>query len=142
MGLLSGINHVAFLSGDIDRLKDFYARVFDAECVLDEILERGPWENARHAFIDVGNATVLHPFESRANRWLEELPIFDRGRVDHFALQASSLDAFETMRLRLVDERASDGAVTDFGSVVSTFFRDPDGMGAEIAYWKDGHGFA
>jgi catechol 2,3-dioxygenase-like lactoylglutathione lyase family enzyme len=138
MALLSGINHVAFLSGDIDELKDFYARVFDAECVLDEVLERGPWENARHAFIDVGAGTVLHPFESNGNRWLEEAPIFDRGRIDHFALQVSSLEAFDTLRERLVAEGASDGATTDFGLVVSTFFRDPDGMGAEIAYWKDG----
>lgn len=136
MALLAGINHVAFLSADIDRLKEFYASVFDAECVLDEVLERGPWENARHAFIDVGSACVLHPFESNGNRWLEELPIFDRGRIDHFALQTSSLEAFETLRQRLVDAGASDGVVTDFGLVVSSFFRDPDGMGAEIAYWK------
>ena len=33
MGLLAGINHVAFISGDIDRLQSFDARVFDAECV-------------------------------------------------------------------------------------------------------------
>ena len=39
MALLAGINHVAFLSADIDRLKEFYKRVFDAECIVDEIVE-------------------------------------------------------------------------------------------------------
>lgn len=39
MGLLAGINHVAFISADIDRLKDFYARVFDAECLLPDGME-------------------------------------------------------------------------------------------------------
>ncbi len=138
MGLLSGINHVAFISGDIDRLKDFYARVFDAECVLDEVLAHGPWDNARHAFISVGDGCVLHAFERSDSPWLEKMPIFDRGRVDHIALLAPSNDVFETIRQRLVDEGASDGTITDFGSLLSVFFRDPDGMEAEVAYWKDG----
>jgi catechol 2,3-dioxygenase-like lactoylglutathione lyase family enzyme len=136
MGLLSGINHVAFISGDIDQLKDFYARVFDAECVLDEVLTRGD-EHARHAFIDVGGGCVLHPFEFRDNKWLEAMPTFDRGRVDHIALLAPSAETFETIRERLVAAGATDGVTTDFGSLISVFLRDPDGMEAEVAYWKD-----
>ena len=138
MGLLSGINHVAFISGDIDRLKDFYARVFDAECVLDEVVTRGDERWARHAFIEVGGGCVLHPFELKDNKWLDAMPIFDRGRVDHIALLAPSKETFDTIRERLVAEGASDGTITDFGSLFSVFFRDPDGMEAEVAYWKDG----
>ena len=140
MSLLSGLNHVAFLSADIDRLKDFYGRVFDATCVLDEVLPHGPWDGARHAFIDVGGGCVLHPFEAtdKDSPWLQKMPIFDRGRLDHIALQAASLEAFEDIKQRLVAAGASDGTVTDFGHVVSVFFRDPDGMEAEVAYWKDG----
>lgn len=140
MALLAGINHVAFISGDIDALKEFYARVFDAECVLDEVLPHGPKgaENVRHAFIAVGGSCVMHPFEFPGERWLEPMPIFDRGRMDHIALQAASEEAFEQVRQRLIDAGASDGTVTDFGTVLSVFFRDPDGMEAEVAYWKDG----
>jgi catechol 2,3-dioxygenase-like lactoylglutathione lyase family enzyme len=138
MGLLAGINHVAFISRDIDALKDFYARAFDAECILDETLEHGPWDNARHAFIDLGGGCVLHPFERTDSTWLEKMPIFDRGRIDHIALLAPSKEMFETVRQRLIDAGASDGTVTDFGPVFSVFFRDPDGMEAEVAYWKDG----
>jgi catechol 2,3-dioxygenase-like lactoylglutathione lyase family enzyme len=137
MALLAGINHVAFISGDIDRLKDFYARVFDAECLLDDIVTHGE-ESARHAFIDLGGGCVLHPFEFPDNPWLDALPIFQRGRIDHIALQAASKDAFEETRQRLVAAGASDGKITDFGQVMSVFFRDPDGMEAEVAYWKDG----
>lgn len=137
MGLLAGINHVAFISGDIDALKDFYARVFDAECVLDEVLTRGD-EHARHAFINVGGGCVLHPFEFKGNRWLEAMPTFDRGRMDHIALLAPTKEAFDTVRERLVAAGATDGVTTDFGSLISVFFRDPDGMEAEVAYWKDG----
>lgn len=139
MSLLAGINHVAFMSGDIDRLKDFYGRVFDAECVLDEEIPmaRGGRERTRHAFINLGAGCVLHPFELPKNRWLEAMPIFDRGRMDHIALQAASEEAFQETRKRLIAEGASDGIITDFGSVLSVFFRDPDGMEAEVAYWKD-----
>jgi hypothetical protein len=65
------------------------------------------------------------------------MPIFDRGRVDHIALSAASPEAFEKIRERLVSEGASDGTITDFGTVLSVFFRDPDGMEAEVAIFKE-----
>lgn len=138
MRLLAGMNHVASLTEDMDRLKDFYTRVFDATCVMDEVIPHGPWENARHAFIDLAAGCVLHPWERPGSAWLAPMAIFDRGRVDHIALQAASREAFDDLRERLVDEGASDGTISDFGSLVSIFFRDPDGMEAEVALWKDG----
>lgn len=137
MSLLAGIHHVAFLTADMDRLKEFYERVFGAVCVLDEVIPQGPWENARHAFIDLGAGCVLHPWEKPGSEWLGPMPIFDRGRIDHIALQAASRRAFEDLRHRLIDEGASDGTITDFGSLLSVFFRDPDGMEAEVAYGKE-----
>ena len=136
MAIVNGMNHVAFISGDIDKLKDFYARVFDAECVLDELITHGD-DTARHAFINVGGGCVLHPFEYKDSKWLEEMPIFNRGRVDHFALNCTR-DAFDTIRQRLIDEGATDGVISDFGLMLSVFYRDPDGMGAEVCYWKSG----
>ncbi|GEM_PF-5542115 len=58
MNLVEGIHHLTFLTADLDRLIDFYKRVFDAAVTLD--LTEGP---IRHAFIKVGDTTVLHPFE-------------------------------------------------------------------------------
>ena len=58
--------------------------------------------------------------------------MFARGRLDHLALQASSIEAFDVIRDRLVERGASDGFVTDFGPVLSLFFRDPDGLEAEV----------
>ena len=41
----------------------------------------------------------------------------------------------------LLSQRASivatDGTVTDFGSALSVFFRDPDGLEAEVVWTKD-----
>ncbi len=133
--LTNGLNHVAFITADMDRLIAFYERVFGADTILDEVIPmRG---STRHAFIEVGDGCILHPFEVSDSRWLETMPIFDRGRVDHIALSAASPEAFEKIRERLVSEGASDGTITDFGTVLSVFFRDPDGMEAEVAIFKE-----
>jgi hypothetical protein len=58
--------------------------------------------------------------------------MFGRGRIDHLGLRAASLGAFTEIRRRLIDSAASDGFVTDFGPVLSIFFRDPDGFGGEV----------
>jgi catechol-2,3-dioxygenase len=63
--------------------------------------------------------------------------MFGRGRLDHFGLNASSREALEEVRQRLIRLGASDGTVTDFGSSLSVFFRDPDGLEAEVVWAKD-----
>jgi catechol 2,3-dioxygenase-like lactoylglutathione lyase family enzyme len=132
---LSGINHITFISGDIDALKDFYKRVFDADCVLDENVEHGP-NTVRQAFIDIGSGVVLHPFEMPSSTWLGPMPMFNRGRIDHLALNAASREDFNEYRERLIKEGSADGTVTDFGAMLSVFFRDPDGMEAEVCWTK------
>ena len=54
MRLVNGIHHLTFITADMDRLIDFYERVFDARVTLD--LTEGP---VRHTFIEVGGATVF-----------------------------------------------------------------------------------
>jgi hypothetical protein len=88
--LLSGINHVALLTGDTDRLVTFYREVFEA------------------------TSTTL------------------QASADHLALQAASLDSFDDVRSRLLERDATDGFVTDFGHMLSLFFRDPDGLECEV----------
>ena len=58
--------------------------------------------------------------------------MFGRGRIDHLGLQAASLRAFDQIRDRLIARGASDQFVTDFGPVLSVFFRDPDGLEGEV----------
>jgi hypothetical protein len=66
-----------------------------------------------------------------------QTPMFGRGRLDHFGLNASSREALEEVRQRLMRLGASDGTITDFGSQLSVFFRDPDGLEAEVVWKKD-----
>jgi catechol 2,3-dioxygenase-like lactoylglutathione lyase family enzyme len=61
-----------------------------------------------------------------------QTPMFARGRIDHVGLQAASLEAFEKIRDRLMTRGAADEFVTDFGPILSVFFRDPDGLEGEV----------
>ena len=134
MPLLAGVNHVATLTADLDRLIAFYAGVFDAEVSLD-MTEGG----LRHALIDLGGGACLHPFEIQGNpHGRASGEVFQRGHMDHLALNVADKATFELLRARLVTAGASDGSVTDFGNMRSVWFEDPDGFGSEIALWCDG----
>ena len=133
MQLLNDIHHLTFITADMDRLISFYERVFDARVTVD--LEE---EGLRHAFIEVGPHTVLHPFQVPGIEPPGPQPMFKRGRLDHFALNAASEQAFREVRRRLVAEGASDGAVTDMGSLLLLSFIDPDGGCHEVVWVKPG----
>ena len=129
--LLDGINHVATLTNDSDRLHRFYVEVFDAIVSRDGEADEGP--GMRLSFIDIGPHTQLNVFQVDGNgEAARQTPMFGRGRIDHLGLQAASLDAFHSIRDRLVASGASDGFVTDFGPILSVFFRDPDGLEGEV----------
>lgn len=131
--LLDGINHVALLSHDVDRLGRFYETVFDAE--VGETRDHGPGETLTS--IRIGTATELNVFvidgNSEADR---QTPMWGRGRLDHLGLSAASDEAFEAIRTRLIESGASDGKVNDFGAEYSIFFRDPDGLEGEVLIRK------
>lgn len=134
-GLLSGIHHVATITRDMNRLLAFYGDVFDAHPIFDLV---APGIDFRHVGVDLGHG-FLHAWEvpeERTGTFPHEM--FARGRTDHFALYAPNEEALETLRLRLVDAGACDGSVTDFGSVLSVWFVDPDGMELEVCCFRTG----
>jgi len=130
MKLLEGIHHLTFITADMDHLISFYERIFEARVTMD--LEE---EGVRHTFIELGPHTVLHPFQIPGIEPPGEEPMFERGRLDHFALNAASEEAFRDLRRRLVAEGANDSVVTDMGSILLFSFLDPD-KGRHEVVWK------
>lgn len=127
--LLDGFNHVAVLTSDTGRFTSFYEEVFGA--TVDGVL--GDDDGFRLTLVKVGPYAELNVFEIADNEEAtRQTPMFGRGRLDHLGLQAASIEAFTTIRDRLVERGASDGFVTDFGQVLSVFFRDPDGLEGEV----------
>jgi catechol 2,3-dioxygenase-like lactoylglutathione lyase family enzyme len=130
--LLKGLNHVAIITNDATRLIEFYTDVFDAE-VLRDGAEFPGGKGPRLAIIKIGEWSELNVFEMEGNTEADrQTPMFGRGRLDHLALQAASIDAFDAIRKRLRARGAADDFVTDFGPMLSIFFRDPDGLECEV----------
>src|SRR4051794_9808797 len=116
MTLLDGFNHVATLTNEASRLHAFYREVFDAE-VSHEMNEQ---PGVRLSFIDLGSHAQLNVFEIDGNSEAQrQTPMFGRGRIDHLGLHAASVEAFNTIRGRLMARGATDGFVTDFGPMLS-----------------------
>lgn len=132
--LLNGINHVAVLTGDTERFLEFYGSVFGA---THEVLQER--DGFKLTLVWVGPRSELNVFELDGNaEHARQVPMFGRGRLDHLALEAASLDAFDEIRERLLARNATDGFVTDFGHILSLFFRDPDGLEAEVCVQNPG----
>jgi catechol 2,3-dioxygenase-like lactoylglutathione lyase family enzyme len=130
MALTAGAHHLATVTADMDRLIEFYERVFDARVTAD-MREEG----LRHAFIDLGGGFLLHPFEIPGVDVPQgELTMFERGRIDHLALKAATEDEFWDLRERIYRAGASDGQVTDMGPLLSAGFNDPDGLWGEVCW--------
>jgi catechol 2,3-dioxygenase-like lactoylglutathione lyase family enzyme len=128
--LTSGLDHVATITNDADRLIAFYTDVFEATVERDgPEFPGGP----RMVILNLGSATELNVFEIDDNNEADkQTPMFGRGRLDHIALQAADLASFDEIRLRLIAHGAADEIVTVFGRKLSLFFRDPDQMECEV----------
>src|SRR5579872_1086764 len=127
--LLEGLNHVAILTSDSKRFVAFYRDVFDA--TVEGAQDMGG--EGTLTFVKIGTQAEINLFEVRGNdEALRQTPMFGRGRIDHLGLQAASLEAFDEIRRRLIQRGAADEFVTDFGPVLSVFFRDPDGLEGEV----------
>lgn len=133
MELLRGVHHITFLTADMDRILAFYERVFGIRAAID--LEE---DGLRHALIQVNAGCFLHPFQVPGVEPPGPQPMFERGRVDHFAFEAASEEAFGTLRRRLMDKGASNGIVTDMGSFWIFTFEDPDAGRHEVVWMKPG----
>jgi catechol 2,3-dioxygenase-like lactoylglutathione lyase family enzyme len=130
--LLKGLNHVATITNDATRLNAFYREIFDAE-ILRDGSEFPEGAGPRLSIIKIGDWSELNVFQIEGNTEADrQSPMFGRGRIDHLAVQATSIEAFETIRERLMSRGAADDFVTDFGPMLSIFFRDPDGLECEV----------
>jgi catechol 2,3-dioxygenase-like lactoylglutathione lyase family enzyme len=131
--MLTGVNHVALITADLDRFVDFYTDVFDLDVAFAETTPA-----FRHAILRAGPTSWIHPAQVIDNADGGALPtMFDRGHLDHVALGTDSPAAFEELRRRLIEREATDGNVEDLGAFHSLWFRDPDGMHAELTLIVD-----
>ena len=132
MPISTGFNHVATLTTDMNRTVRFYEEAFDAT-VLGEVRPSGdhPWMK----IVDIGGGGQLNIFEVAAEEIIgERRRQGHRGAVDHFAFAVDSKATLEKVAERLRAAGAQEvGDIQEFGpTLLSVFFRDPDGMELEV----------
>jgi catechol 2,3-dioxygenase-like lactoylglutathione lyase family enzyme len=125
--LLDGVNHVAVITEDTERFVSFYKDVFEA--TVSRIEEIGP---GRLTIVDIGPKNELNVFEMHELGPQTRGSMFSHGPIDHIGLQAKDKASFDEIRRRLMAKGATDGFVTDFGTALSVFFVDPDGLEGEV----------
>ena len=129
--MITGINHIATLTSDMDLTVGFYCTVFDATVVREiEPSEDHPWMK----IVDLGGGSSLNVFEVGADSIVgERARIGERGAIDHFGIGVESLSVIEALRTRLDGAGALEvGDIQQLGAEWSLFVRDPDGMDLEI----------
>ena len=63
----------------------------------------------RHALIALGAGAALHAFELSKTPPPPVRPMFQRGRIDHFALHVADAQTFERLREDLLARGVTDG---------------------------------
>jgi len=133
VSLVTGLNHVAVVTADLDRFITFYTGVFGLEVVFTQSTPA-----FRHAILRICGDSWLHPAQIPGNLHGEGLArMFGRGHLDHLSLTAASGETFEKLRRRLLEAGASNGVVEDLGAFRSLWFKDPDGMRGEVTLVLD-----
>jgi catechol 2,3-dioxygenase-like lactoylglutathione lyase family enzyme len=121
---------VAIFTPDLDRLVDFYVKVFDAQVTL-AMEERD--DHPRMKILDLGGDAALNVAEAPAEDIVGQRDrMGSRGPIDHFGVAVDSLKTLEATRDRLREAGVDTGDVKQLGTEWSVFFRDPDGMELEV----------
>jgi catechol 2,3-dioxygenase-like lactoylglutathione lyase family enzyme len=135
MPIISGFNHVATLTTDLERHADFYDRVFGAEVTFR--MDATP-DHPRMFILDMGGGAALNVFEVAPQEIIgERRRQGARGAIDHFAIAVDSLATLEEVKQRLIDAGADIGEIQRLGGEWSLFFRDVDGMELEVCAHAD-----
>lgn len=128
---ISAVNHIAVMTADLDRLADFYQRMFGAE-----VLARSEGQS-RKCFLKLAPDTNLHVFERPERRAKPTDNPFDDGSINHFALQASDPRAFTAIRARLIADGHANETVYDAPGLYTILATDPDGLLIEVLLPKE-----
>jgi catechol 2,3-dioxygenase-like lactoylglutathione lyase family enzyme len=130
MPVTTGINHVATMTPDLDRLARFYVEAFDAKVTFEMAASEG---RPRMVVLDLGGGGALNVFETPEEKIIgSRQTTGGRGPIDHYGLAVDSHATLEGLRERMVAAGAEIGEIQRLGGEWSLFFRDPDGMELEV----------
>ncbi len=127
---VTGINHIAMVTTDLERHAKFYGDAFGAMVTF--TMEASD-DHPRMWIYELGGGSSFNVFETTADQI-----VGDRGRqgrrgpIDHFGIGVDSRTSLEQVKERLSAAGADIGDIQDLGGEWSLFFRDLDGMELEV----------
>ena len=133
-----GINHLAMVTGDMDKTVRFYRDVLGMPLVstTGNVPDRYPY---RHYFFELGDGNTIAFFE-----WpgmIEEfhkpagLPAKGRVQFDHISFNVEDEEALLALRASLESKGLEVTEVVDHKIIHSIYFTDPNGIALEASYW-------
>ncbi|MCZ6866310.1 MAG: VOC family protein [Dehalococcoidia bacterium] len=134
----NGINHLAMVTGDMDKTVRFYRDVLGMPLVATtgNVPDRYPY---RHYFFELGDGNTIAFFE-----WpgmIEEfhkpagLPAKGRVQFDHISFNVEDEEALLALRASLESKSVEVTEVVDHKIIHSIYFTDPNGIALEASYW-------
>ena len=138
MVTFKGINHLALITGDMEKTTVFYRDVLGMPLVaaLAAELEGVPM---RHYFFKLGEGNTIAFFE-----WKDRIEEFHKpagepasGRIqfDHLSFNVADEESLLALKARLESKGVDVTRVVDHGFVQSVYFTDPNGIALEASYW-------
>ena len=118
-----GVHHVALLSSDVERTIRFYQDVLGFPLI--ELFENRDYRGSNHFFFDIGNGNAIAFFDFPdlgLGAYTEVL-----GGLHHLAISVTPEEWH-----RAKDRLDAAGVEYKIESVVSMYFRDPDGVRLEL----------
>lgn len=130
MPVTCGINHIATMTADLDRLVRFYTEAFEATVTFEMAATD---DHPRMVVLDLGGGGALNVFEVPEEKIVgSRSTMGGRGPIDHFGIAVDSHATLAGLRERMVAAGAELGEIQRLGGEWSLFFRDPDGMELEV----------
>ncbi|MFQ6026255.1 MAG: VOC family protein [Dehalococcoidia bacterium] len=135
---IRGINHLAMVTGDMEKTVRFYRDVLGFPVVA-TIGNRPDSYPYRHYFFDIGPNTTLAFFE-----WpgmVEEfhkpagLPARGQWQFDHLSFDVETEEVLLELQTRLEQSGVEVTTVIDHKFIHSIYFTDPNGIALEASVW-------
>ena len=133
-----GINHLAMVTGDMDKTVRFYRDVLGMPLVA-TTGNRPDLYPYRHYFFALGEGNTIAFFE-----WpgmVEEFhkpagaPASGRVQFDHVSFNVENEEALLELKARLEQHEVEVTRVVDHRIIHSIYFTDPNGIALEASYW-------
>jgi catechol 2,3-dioxygenase-like lactoylglutathione lyase family enzyme len=132
-----GINHLALVTGDMDRTVRFYRDILGMPLVATTGNVPGQYPY-RHYFFKVGDGNTIAFFEwpgIEAEHKPAGEPATGKVQFDHLSFGVEDEAALLALQKRLREEGVKVTRVVDHQFIKSIYFTDPNGIALEASYW-------